>query len=809
MNVDAELADYETAGALAEEIPYWGWLEDGRTCLTRAGELVSLARLSPAVLDGRSPEQMDAVLDRWQRLLSGADSRTRVYFYLFRRPCRFEAGELGEQSTVAAVSQRKRRAFLSSRVKTIQTYVAWTYDPHLSSASKGQGNQPWWKSYFQNWLARRRNPHESVYLLSEIEDAAARFRQLVDASSALVSDLTPLELLDADAGSSVLSELINRPGNGWEGATGSGMNWRLARSELEAERRFLRLDDEPVILYSLLSPPGGAQANMLHDLYRLDATMTVALEWRPWGLDSARRKIRGAQRHYFSKRYSMMAHMQETEGTSSAMVDSAADVESSRLGNALVELETDGIAYGDLALTITVHGDLDQTERLDGDIRRIFAAHDAKAIREGYGQLPAWFCRFPAQPRKRQVRSVFVSAGAAACMAPLFGPPSGNPRSKHLNRDALAILETQWKTPYYYDLFHGDVGHTLILGATGAGKSFALNFLLVQALQYDPRVLILDLGGSYRWLTRFLGGGYLELSPDDAGSEGFRLRPFALPKGERTFQFLTGWITRLLRIGGYQTTGEDPSEIRSRIEDLYAFGPDRRSLGVLVKSLPAKMWPALGRWHGEGAWGRYFDNPAGETDLELSDWQVIDLTGAAEHEDLCEAALFYLLERLRLALENPAETARVKLMVVDEAWRYLRDPAVLGYLAEAAKTWRKKNAALIMATQSAMDVTGAAGADALLESMPTKLFLANPELPAKAADIFRLNPSEVATIRGLIPKRELYMRRPESTGRLRLEVDPESYWLYTSSPRDAQARSEAVERHGLEHALTYLANQRR
>ena len=813
MNVDQEVADYKAAGALAEEIPYWGWLEDGRTCLTRSGELVSIARLSPAVLDGRTPEQMDAVLERWQRMLSGADSRTRIYFYLFRRASRFESGELGEQSSVAAISQRQRRAFLSRRVQDIQTYIAWSHDPHLSSASKGRSNQAWWKSYLQNWLARRRNPHESVYLLTEIKAAAGRFRQLVDASAALVSDLTPLELLDAKAGSGVLSELINRPGRpggGWEGATGNGMNWRLARSELEAERRYLRLDGEPVILYSLLSPPGGARANLLNDLYRLDATLTVALEWRPWDMDAARRKIRGAQRHYFSKRYSMMAHMQETEGTSSAMVDSAAEAESSRLGNALVELETEGIAYGDLALTISLHGELEQTERLDGDIRRIFAAHDAKAIREGYGQLATWFCRLPAQPRKRQVRSVFVSAGAAACMAPLFGPPSGNKQSAHLRRDALAILETQWRTPYYYDLFHGDVGHTLVLGATGAGKSFTLNFLLVQALQYDPRILILDLGGSYRWLTRFLGGGYLELSPDnDAGESGFRLRPFALPAGERTYQFLTGWITRLLRIGGWQVSGEDPSEIRSRIEDLYAFGPERRTLGVLVKSLPSKMWPALGRWHGEGAWGRYFDNPAGETDLELADWQVIDLAGAAEHEDLCEAALFYLLERLRLALEKPDETARVKLMVVDEAWRYLRDPAVLSYLAEAAKTWRKKNAALIMATQSAVDVTGTAGAEALLESMPTKLFLANPELPAKAADIFRLNPSEVATIRGLIPKRELYLRRPEAAGRLRLEVDPQSYWLYTSSPRDAQERAEAVERHGLEGALEHLANQRR
>ena len=140
------------------------------------------------------------------------------------------------------------------------------------------------------------------------------------------------------------------------------------------------------------------------------------------------------------------------------------------------------------------------------------------------------------------------------------------------------------------------------------------------------------------------------------------------------------------------------------------------------------------------------------------------MAGAAEHEDLCEAALFYLLERLRLALENPDETARVKLMVVDEAWRYLQDPAVLSYLAEAAKTWRKKNAALIVATQSAVDVTGTAGAEALLESMPTKLFLANPDLPEKAAETFRLNPSEMNTIRGLIPKRELYLRRTDAAG---------------------------------------------
>ena len=138
------------------------------------------------------------------------------------------------------------------------------------------------------------------------------------------------------------------------------------------------------------------------------------------------------------------------------------------------------------------------------------------------------------------------------------------------------------------------------------------------------------------------------------------------------------------------TTGDDPTEIRNRIEDLYAFPPARRDLSSLVRSLPKRMWAPMGRWHGAGTWAKYFDNPADGIDLEFAGWQVIDLAGAAEHEDLCEAAMFYLLERLRIALEDPTDIARVKLMVVDEAWRYLKDPAVLSYLAEAAKTWRKK-----------------------------------------------------------------------------------------------------------------------
>jgi len=71
MRVSEDLRAYEAAASLAEELRYWGWLEDGRTCPTHSGELIAAGRIRPAATDGRTPGQLDRVLGLWQRLMSG------------------------------------------------------------------------------------------------------------------------------------------------------------------------------------------------------------------------------------------------------------------------------------------------------------------------------------------------------------------------------------------------------------------------------------------------------------------------------------------------------------------------------------------------------------------------------------------------------------------------------------------------------------------------------------------------------------------------------------------------------------------
>ena len=532
MNVDNELKDFDAAGALAEELPWWGWLEDGRSCLTRAGELMAIASLTPSVLDGQTPEQQDRVVDRWQRMLSGVDSRTRLYFYLLRRPIQFENQGEDEGSSVAALGRRKRRAFLEKRVQSVSAYVAWAHDPGLSAVATQKTGGPWWMAYAKNWMARRRNQHESVYLESAIAAAAGSFRQLVEASRALVDDLTPLRVLDAGQASLVLNELTNRPGSFWDGATGSGMNWRLAVSELEAERRNLRLDGEPVILYSLLSPPGAAKANLLQELYRLDATMTVTLEWRPQGLDTAPPQNPGSATPlllkallYVRRRPRNRRHRYGHGGHGGGGGIRPARRCSGRVGDGRHRLRRScpdrgaprpAIRYREHRRRYPAHLYQPRRQGDPGGLRAASGVVFADARATATAAMPIRVC---IGGRGCYDGSDLRSSGGNTAQRPLeeSGPgrslkPNGEPPTTTIC--SKATWDIRW-----------------CLARPARGKSFALNFLLVQALQYDPRILILDLGGSYRWLTQFLGGGYMELSPEGDTGGGFQLTALLASSG--------------------------------------------------------------------------------------------------------------------------------------------------------------------------------------------------------------------------------------------------------------------------------------
>ena len=131
--VEAARKRHDQAGSLAEELPYWAWVDE-RTLLTRRGELVSLARLEPRGIAGSAPADLDHVLTSWMRLLGQLESDVRFSLIVTRRPVAADAvAEIGREDLPEEIF-KGRAAEITRRNGELRFYAAWTLNPHLSDA---------------------------------------------------------------------------------------------------------------------------------------------------------------------------------------------------------------------------------------------------------------------------------------------------------------------------------------------------------------------------------------------------------------------------------------------------------------------------------------------------------------------------------------------------------------------------------------------------------------------------------------------------------------------------------------------------
>jgi type IV secretion system protein VirB4 len=178
----------------------------------------------------------------------------------------------------------------------------------------------------------------------------------------------------------------------------------------------------------------------------------------------------------------------------------------------------------------------------------------------------------------------------------------------------------------------------------------------------------------------------------------------------------------------------------------------------------------------------------------------------AAYPELLEPLLFYLLHRIGQRIADPEHAGTLKLCVMDEAWRFIQHPALREYVQHGLKTWRKRNAAMILATQAVEDFASSDLLRTVVEGCPTKLFLANPAVDRQRyGDLFQLNDVELDLLTTLTPRQQILMKRPDVTRVLSLTVDPKSYWIYTNTPVDNERIADVFRRHDIEAGLDQLA----
>ena len=204
-----------------------------------------------------------------------------------------------------------------------------------------------------------------------------------------------------------------------------------------------------------------------------------------------------------------------------------------------------------------------------------------------------------------------------------------------------------------------------------------------------------------------------------------------------------------------------------------------------------------------GRYAELFDNV--EDTLAFERLQIFDFDAMRAYPSLIEPLLFYILHRVNERVLDEADTRTLKLCVMDEAWRFIQNPTLRAYVQEALKTWRKRNAAMILATQTIDDFASADLLRTVVESCPTKLLLANPALDRRSyADLFQLNDMELDLLTGLIPRQQVLLKRQDLAKVLTLTVDPKSYWIYTNTPIDNARVAETFREFGFAAGLDRL-----
>ena len=802
---------HDESRSFSSMINVLGFLADGHTFLTKSGDVGVVVSyrgrdsecLEPLVKDG-------IVAGVRSALVAAFDESFTIKLYL-RKTSDPELEASDSDNEVVREAIRNRNEYLRSKGAEL-----FSFETYLVIICKGQWGSPKIAERLSYFIRHpRRALRESLrangraLVLDETIEATKRhLLRAVGNFLEQTADSLSGRMLPKKEAFAFFRRLVN-PCRHKAAAVGlsydAHVDFFIVDSELECHRDHLRLDNHIVKTLTLKHPPSHTHADLLRALLRVAGDMTVVLEWN--FLDSARgvSLIHSKRRHFHNTKSSMWSGVAtERPLEREVLFDESKEALVSDLGRCLEQIELSGLRLGELSLTLVLTGEnLDAVDQASAEVMKVFGTFEGALNEERYNGLNAFLATLPGG-FPFNLRKLLATNENHADLGFWFLPSQGERTNAFLGAENLVAFETDDRSLFFYNLHVGDVGHALVVGPNGTGKSYLLNFLLTYAQKYRPVTIIFDVGGSYRLMTELHGGNYIQVRPD---ALPFSINPFCLPPTAKNLQFLHSFCKVLIEHGGFAMSDADDRDLFESIRSLYVLEPEQRRLLTLSTTVSRVLGTHLRRWTEGEQHGRWFDNIG--DNVSYSRFQCIDFEGMDRLGVVLEPLLFYLLFRADEFIYDPALATTFKLFTADEAWRFFKHPVTRAYITEALRTWRKKNAAIILATQSAEDLTGADVLRPVVDNCPTKIIFGNPTLNAKVyGDLFGLTETEQERVRRLIPKKQFLLKREGLSKVLNLNVDPKSHWLFTTNPYEAQRRQKAIDERGsLRSALETLVGE--
>ncbi|MDX3663669.1 DUF87 domain-containing protein [Streptomyces sp. ID05-26A] len=508
---------------------------------------------------------------------------------------------------------------------------------------------------------------------------------------------------------------------------------------LSVGARHLEVGTEWVSSFAVTGFPREVHPGWLTPLMTYPGRLDVALHVEPIDPATASARLRKQLAKLESGRRHTAEHGRLYDPQVEAATEDAYDL-SSRVARGEGKLFRVG-------LYLTIHA---PTERALADevaaLRSLAASLLLDAKHTTYRALQGWVSTLPMGLDLIGIRRTFDTSALSAAF-PFTSPdlPAADPTSVAAPSGVLYGYNVGSQGLVHWDRFGAGMHNhnSVILGRSGAGKSYLVKLELLRSLYRGIEVAVVDPEDEYARLAHAVGGTYVHL-----GAAGVRLNPLDLPihtrpDGHRTAPkdalvrrslFLHTVISVLVGselqaaeraaldrgiAATYQSAGitsdartwtRPAPTLRSLRDQLATAGQAGDRAGA---ELAARLHPYV-----EGAFKQLFDGPTSTTpEGHLVVFSLRDLP-----DELKAIGTLLTLDSAWRRVSNPA-IRRPRLVVVDEAWLLMKDPSGADFLFRMAKAARKHWAGLTVATQDTADVLGNDLGKAVVANAATQILL--------------------------------------------------------------------------------------
>ena len=774
------LAEYRPVQkSLSDYLPWAALIDDG-ILLNKDGSFTRAARYRAPDMDATSNEQKLGHRRRLNNFLKRLESGWCLQVEAQRRASRTYPQSTFPDPFSQMIDDRRRDRFEADQAHfEIDHFLVLTYLPPEDRKEKAA-----------SLFFSKNGDEQEDQTVRQIPKELNRFVEASDQLFGLLTTLMPeVSVMDGEALLTYLHSCVSeRPHRVSVPDVPAYLDAFLSDTELLGGLQPM-LGSKHLKIISVRSYPPNTEPDYLRQLSDLPFSYRWSNRWLALSRPDAQKSLKTLQRNWFSKRSGLGSVLRgQFLGEESALQNTDAVNKAQEADVAMQMVSADQAAFGYFTTSLIVSDEsLETAEWQAAEIQKILDAHGFVSKVETINAVDAWFGSLPAHAYA-DVRRVPLSSLSLADIIPSSDVWAGPEWNRTLNGPALLHATTSGgTTPFRLSLHSGDVGHTMIVGPTGAGKSVLLSTIVAQFLRYErAQIFVFDKGRSCRATCLALGGSFFDLGAEDA----LAFQPLKHIDEELEFEWALEWIEDIIRRLKVPVTPDVKRAIRNALASVRTLPVKQRTLTSFNNQLQdLTVREAFAAYALGGPYGRFLD--ADEEDLTFSAVQAFEMEDLMTIPDALGPVISYLFHKIERALDGSPT-----LIVLDEAWVFLDDREFSGQLREWLKTLRKKNASVIFATQSLSDVAESDITSALIESCPTRLFLPNsraqePNL-ATIYSRFGLSDREIEILATAAPKSDYYMQSDRGTRLFQLNLDQMALAVFGASSPDHQALIEGV-----------------